>query len=182
MPNDCKLRYNCRNQPRASDLPSSQETVALQQLPEEFQCGLAVSALGNIAFQHFALMIYRPPQVVDLAVDLHEDLIQMSLPIRVTAHSLSSAPADFGGEKRAEPVPPKPDRLVADIYPAFVQKVLDVSKRKWKPNIHHDRQSDNLTRCFEIAERVGFAHRQMLRSTDNRLKPVSSDNASHTFD
>ena len=98
-------------------------TVALQQLSEEFQCGLAVSALGDIAIQHFALMIYRAPQVVDLAVDLHEDLIQMPLLIRVTAHSLSSAPADFGGEKRAEPVPPKPDRLVADIYPAFVDKL-----------------------------------------------------------
>ena len=32
-------------------------TVALQQLSEKIQCGLAVSALGNIAFQHLALMI-----------------------------------------------------------------------------------------------------------------------------
>ena len=152
-------------------------TVAFQQLSKEFQCGLAVMALGNIAFQHLALMIHRAPQVVDLAVDLHKDPVQIPLPIQVAADSLSSAATDFGGKKRAEPVPPKPDRLVADIYPVFVEKVLDVSKRKREPNIPHDRQSDNLRRCFEVAERVGFAHRQMLRSAHNWLKPASSDNA-----
>ena len=34
--------------------------------------------------------------------------------------------ADLGGEHRAEPVPPEPDRLVADVYPALRQQILDV--------------------------------------------------------
>jgi hypothetical protein len=34
--------------------------------------------------------------------------------------------SDLGGEHRAEPVPPKPHRLVADIDATFMQQILDV--------------------------------------------------------
>ena len=34
--------------------------------------------------------------------------------------------SDLGGEHRAEPVPPKPHRLVANINTALVQQILDV--------------------------------------------------------
>ncbi len=53
-------------------------------------------------------------------------------------------PPDFGGEHRAELIRPKPDGFVADINAAFVQQVLDVSKRKRKANIDHHRQADDL--------------------------------------
>jgi len=51
---------------------------------------------------------------------------------------------DINGEHRAEPVPPKPHRLVANINAAFVQKILHVPKRKRKPDVHHYREADHL--------------------------------------
>ena len=52
--------------------------------------------------------------------------------------------SDLSGKHRAKPVPPKPNRFVADIDAALVQQILDISKRKWKPDIHHHRQADDL--------------------------------------
>ena len=45
------------------------------------------------------------------------------------AHPLT---ADVACEDRAEPVPPLPDRLVADVDPALEQQVLDVRKDSGK--------------------------------------------------
>ena len=46
------------------------------------------------------------------------------------------------GEYRAEPVPPKAYRLVADIDPTIELKIFDLPQRQWKAAIHHDRQAD----------------------------------------
>ena len=40
--------------------------------------------------------------------------------------------ADLGGEYRAEPVPPETDGFVADVDPAFVQKILDILNERGK--------------------------------------------------
>jgi hypothetical protein len=61
-----------------------------------------------------------------LTVDLHENLIQMPLPIRMSAKVLNPLSSDLGGEHRAEPVPPEPHRLVANINTALMQQILDV--------------------------------------------------------
>src|SRR5271157_5717242 len=55
------------------------------------------------------------PEVAELAVDLHEDFIQMPLPLRIAAHMRDASLADLGGEHRAKPVPPKPtvSRLIS---------------------------------------------------------------------
>lgn len=66
-------------------------------------------------------MIHRPPQVMGLAVDLHEYLVQVPLPVRVRAHPANAAPADLGGKHRTEPVPPKPYRFMADFHAALMQ-------------------------------------------------------------
>ena len=65
-------------------------------------------------------------EVVGFTVDLHEGLIQMPLPIRMSAKVLNPISSDLGGEHRAEPVPPKPHRLVANINTALMQQILDV--------------------------------------------------------
>ena len=64
----------------------------------------------------------------------------------------------FGGKHQAEPVPPKPHRLVADIDATFMQQILNIAKGKWKPDIHHYRQADDLRRRFEIPKRGAFCH------------------------
>ena len=55
--------------------------VTLHGIPEEFQRCFAIPALCDIAFQHFTFVINSTPQVVRLAVDLHENLIQVPLPV-----------------------------------------------------------------------------------------------------
>jgi hypothetical protein len=55
--------------------------VALEQFPKKFQRCLAVPALRDESFQHFALVIDRPPQIACFTVDLHKHLIEMPSPV-----------------------------------------------------------------------------------------------------
>ncbi len=89
-------------------------------------------------------MIHSPPKIVRLAVNLHEHLVQVQLPVRICALLADPFLADFSGEYWAKSVPPKSNRFVADIDAAFVQKVLHIPKRKRETNIHHDGQTDDL--------------------------------------
>jgi hypothetical protein len=92
-----------------------------------FKSCFAISTLRNKGFQNFAFMIHSTPKIVRLSVDLHENFVQVPLPIRMGALLLNAFSADLGGEQRAEPIPPKPNCLVTDIDPTFVQQVFDVS-------------------------------------------------------
>jgi hypothetical protein len=52
-------------------------------------------------------MIDGAPEIAELAVDLHERLIQMLTPVDEAAHVRDASLADLGGEHWAKPVPPK---------------------------------------------------------------------------
>ena len=41
------------------------------------------------------------------------------------------------------PVPPEPDRLVANIDTALEQQIFDLSQRKRIPDVHHHREADD---------------------------------------
>ncbi len=103
-------------------------TVALHQFPEEFQCRLLVSTFGNDCFQHFALMIDGPPEVLSLAIHLHENLIHLPLPFGEYAQLLNTLTSDLSSKHRAKPIPPIPDSFVAHVDPAFVQQIFDIPK------------------------------------------------------
>ena len=111
------------------------------------------------SLQDLAFMVDGAPKVAELAVDPHKDLIQMPAPLRIAAHVRDASLADLSGEHRAKPVPPEPDRLMADVDPAFGQQVLDVSKRQWKSDVHHHNQTDDLWRAVEISERIAHEPR-----------------------
>jgi hypothetical protein len=81
---------------------------------------------------------------------------------------------DLRSEHRAEPVPPEPHRLVADLDAALEQQVLDLAKRQRVPNLHHHRQADHLRRTVEIAE--GIVHPPRLSAGRAGLKGFCSDN------
>ena len=151
--------------------------VTFHRFPEEFQCRFAIPSLGDIAFKHLTLVIYGAPQVVGFTVDLYEHLVQMPLPIRMSTKLLNPFSSDLSGKHQAEPVPPKPHRLVADIDATFMQQILDIAKGKWKPDIHHHRQADDLWAGFEIPKRGAFCHPVTLVGRLARLKLVSSDTA-----
>ena len=114
-----------RPQPIRDDRIRSAGT--LHQFPEEFQGGLAVSLLRDKGFQHLAFVVDGSPKVLVFAVDLHEHLIEVPPPIRTRPHPIHPLLADLGGEDRAKTVPPEPDRLMAHLDPALVEKVLDVA-------------------------------------------------------
>jgi hypothetical protein len=92
-------------------------------------------------------------------------------------HLLDPFLTNFGCEHRAEPIPPKPNRLMTDIDAPLVKQVFDISKRKRKTHIHHHSQTDDFGRGFEIAKRGAFFHPQMLRNRPALFKSVSSDTA-----
>ena len=85
---------------------------------------------------------------------------------------------ELRGEQWAEPVPPEPNRLMADIDATLVQQIFDISKRKWITHIHHYRQADDFGRRLEVLEWVAFCHLQKLNCHSARLKLVSSDRTS----
>ncbi len=70
------------------------------------------------------------PEIISLAVGPHEHLVEVPLPLGRQGHLANPIAADLGCEQRAEPVPPKPHRVMADFDPTFVQQVLDVAQRE----------------------------------------------------
>src|SRR5208282_3343449 len=113
-----------------------------------------VSLRGSHGFQDLALVVDGAPKIAELAVDLHEHLIQMPAPLRIAAHARDASLTNLGSEHWAKPVPPQPDGLVADVDPALGQQILDVAQRQWVPHVHHHHQTDDLRRAVEISERV----------------------------
>jgi len=110
-----------------------------------------------------------------LAVDLHEHLVEMPLPLSDLAHVAGAAEADLAGEHRAKPIHPKPHALMANIDTPFVERIFDIPQRKRKADVHHDRELDDLMRRLEIAERIS-RHAAMLRDLSypfNRPLPLT---------
>lgn len=102
---------------------------------------------------------------------------KVPLPIRMSAKVLNPLSSDLGGEHRAEPVPPKPHRFMADVDAAFVQRILHISKRKRKPDVYNHRQADHLRAGFEVAKWAAFCHPPKLRGCPGHLNQFCSDSA-----
>ena len=66
---------------------------------------------------------------------------------------------------------------MADLDAAYVEGILYVSQRQRVPHVEHNRQADDLGRCFEVPERAALGHRKTLASRPALLKGISSDNA-----
>ncbi len=116
-------------------------------------------------------MINRPPQGVRLTVDLREDLVQLSAPL-ARFHASNMSFPDLRGKHWTEPMPSKAHSLMTDIDAALVQQIFDIAKGQRKPDVHHNRQADNLSARFEIAKWIRFGHPARLRNRPARLKPV----------
>ena len=78
-----------------------------------------------------------------LTIDPHEDLVQVPAPARI--RMMLDAPfRDLRSERRSEPVPPEPHRLVSDIDAALGQQVFDLPQRQWLSDVHHHREANYL--------------------------------------
>ena len=92
---------------------------------QEFQGSDLVPRPAHEELQHLALVIDGPPKIMDLAVDLHENPVDVPAP---AAEISSPHPllADIAGEHRTEAIPPKSHRLMADVDAAFMQQILHI--------------------------------------------------------
>jgi transposase len=113
--------------------------VPLERLPQEFQRRLVVTALADESFQNISFVIDGTPQVMRLAVDLHEHLVEMPLPVAEMSAACDAPTTDLGRNDRPEPVPPEAHAFVADLDAALVQHVLDVPQREREPDVEHHR-------------------------------------------
>ena len=95
----------------------------------------------------------------------------------INTHSINPSAADLSGKHRAKSVPPKPNRLMADVDATFVQKIFHISQRERKPHIHHNSQADDLRARLEVADGAVFCHPQKLSARPACLNRLCSDSA-----
>jgi hypothetical protein len=119
-------------------------TVSFHCFPQEFEGCLAIATFCYIRFQHLTFVINSAPQVVYPTIYLHNNPVQVPLPVRILPKLLNTSLADFHSEHRKKSIPPKPDGFVTVINTTFMQQILHVSKRQRKSNIHHHGQADDL--------------------------------------
>lgn len=74
-------------------------------------------------------MIDGAPEIVGLSIDLHEDLIQVPLPLCDLTHERRALHANLAGKYRVEPIDLEPDTFVADINSALMEKIFDSEAR-----------------------------------------------------
>ena len=87
-------------------------------------------------------------------------------------HGLHAASPDLCCEDDAEPVSPKPYRLMSNVDAALVQQVLDVPQRQRIPDVHHHREVDDFRRGLEVAENAGVADADRLAALPVSGKPI----------
>ena len=104
-------------------------------------------------------MVHGPPKGVCLAIDLHEDLVEMPTVLDTRAHAIDPYLADLGREHRAKTVPPEPNGLMADLYAAFVKKVFDVAQRKRVADVQHYGQANDFRAGLAVAKGGVLDHR-----------------------
>src|ERR1700733_7439947 len=129
------------------DLPRS--AVPLHDPLEKLQRRSLVPLRSDDRFQTLAFMIDGAPEIAEFAVDLHEHLIQMPMPLRIPAHVRYPLLSDLGSKHRAKPVPPKPDRLMADVDPSLGEEILDIAQRERGFQVDHQDQTDHFWRAVE---------------------------------
>ena len=93
--------------------------MTFQSLAHEPQSGGFIAGFGDIALKHLTLVIHGAPEVMHLAVDLHVDLVEVPAPMPEALHTANPLTPDICGKQRTEPVPPKANGFVTDIYAAF---------------------------------------------------------------
>jgi len=102
-------------------------------------------------------MVDCTPEIVRLDIALHEDLIQVPPALRIVPMILNMLLSDLRGKHGTEPVPQGTHRLVTDVDPAFMKKVLELPQRQRKVDVHHHCKPDDLGRRLEVAEWIGHA-------------------------
>ena len=108
---------------------------------EEALCCSAISARLSIDIDHFSILIHSTPQILLLAIDLHEDLVDEERiaittvsPFKTT--SISSSKFDT----------PKSDGFVANNDASLREQVFDITIAEVESMVEPDRVTDDVGR------------------------------------
>jgi hypothetical protein len=135
--------------PRFSFLP-------LQEFPKEPFRGTGISMSLNEYVDQISVLIDCPPEKVPLALDVHEDLVQVPDIAEPTLAPLE-IPCVLGPKLPA----PLSDGLVRDDNAEFRQKVLDISKAQAESVIQPDCVTDYFGRETVSAVDVAICIHQL---------------------
>jgi hypothetical protein len=109
-----------------------------------FKTRCFIALFRQKGFEDLALVINRTPQIMPLAVDPDEHLIEVPAPVMKPTHPIHPLAPDISCEQRPEAVPSQPHRLVANVDTPFEQHILDIAQRQRKPNVSHNDQPNHL--------------------------------------
>jgi hypothetical protein len=112
-----------------------------EELPKELLGGILISSALDENIQHIAVLINRPPQVMELAIDFEEDFIKMPF---VTG--LRPASAQHSGIRLTEFPAPLTNRLVRKNEPARSQEFFHITIAEAEPVVESDGVANNLGR------------------------------------
>ena len=96
-------------------------SLPFHKLLKKYDRCLAISALGNIDFQHFVLMVDGSPNVICLAIDLYEDFVKMPFPVRIILRSTDPFLTNFAREQCAKFIPSIAHSLVVNVDTPFMK-------------------------------------------------------------
>jgi hypothetical protein len=122
----------------------------LQQLAKEALGRLRVAAALDQHIKHVAVLVYRPPEVVQLAADADKYLIQKPF-----VSWSRSAPLEGFGVGPSEAQAPLADGLVANHDAARCQDQLDFPQAQAEAVIQPNGLVDDLSREAEAVIRIG---------------------------
>ncbi len=100
--------------------------VALQRALQKLQRSSAIPALRGENLEHFAFVIDGAPQIVRLAIDPDENLVEVPSPPGIRSTMNASSPY-LRSEHRTKPVPPVSRRQLRPIVAGLGLLVLQVS-------------------------------------------------------
>jgi len=103
------------------DVPGLATTTSHKTLEEALGCS-TISASLQIDIDHFSILINSTPQILLLAIDLHEDFIDVER-IAVTTVPLFESTSVSSTELNT----PESDGFVADTNASFGEQILDIT-------------------------------------------------------
>ena len=133
---------------KGSDATFLREMIgfAAKQLPEETLGRIRVTVLLNQDVQNHPILINGSPEIMDLAPDPDEDLIQVPFISRLRPTALEGS-----GILPAEANAPFTDAFVADGHATSRQDQLDIPQAEAEAMIQPDRVGDDLRRKTEAS-------------------------------
>ncbi len=112
--------------------------LAFEQLPEEAFGGALIAAFLDQNINRIAVLVNRPPQIVQLTANRDEHFIKKPGVAQVASPLLQLA-----GVVRAKSVTPLPNRFVGNLYSTFRQKVFDVAETEAESMVQENGMADD---------------------------------------